>query len=65
MVGVTGPAPSLTMREDGSALFAPALAGGREAGLHSITGMAELLELAWRIDRLALLAAGLPPAEPI
>ncbi|MEK6687907.1 MAG: hypothetical protein AABZ01_05535 [Gemmatimonadota bacterium] len=65
VVGVTGPAPSLTMREDGSALFAPALAGGREAGLHSITGMAELLELAWRIDRRALLADGSPPAEPI
>ena len=65
VVEVTGPAPSLTMREDGSALFAPALAGGREAGLHSITGMAELLELAWRIDRRALLAAGSPPAEPI
>jgi len=65
VAGVIGPAPSLTVREDGSALFAPALAGGREAGLHSITGMAELLELAWRIDRRALLAAGSPQVERI
>lgn len=65
VVGVIGTAPSLTVREDGSALFAPALAGGREAGLHSITGMAELLELTWRIDRRALLTAASPRVEPI
>ena len=36
------------LREDGSALFAPTLPGGEAAGLHSIVGGEELLELAAR-----------------
>lgn len=35
-------------REDGSALFDPTLEGGAAAGLRSIIGEAELLELGWR-----------------
>jgi hypothetical protein len=35
-------------REDGSALFDPTLEGGSAAGLRSIIGEAELLELGWR-----------------
>jgi hypothetical protein len=40
-------------REDGSPLFDPTLAGGATAGLRSILGEAELLELGWRTRRLA------------
>ena len=35
-------------RPDGTALFSPALAGGQAAGLYSIVGAEELLELGWR-----------------
>ena len=52
-----GPAgwPAPTAR----ALFAPALPGGRAAGLRSITGEEELLELGWRhAPGLAAAAAG-------
>jgi hypothetical protein len=35
-------------REDGTALFDPTLEGGAAAGLRSIIGEAELLELGWR-----------------
>lgn len=42
-----GPAPALA-REDGSRLFAPLMSGGAAAGLHSIAGLEELLELGWR-----------------
>ncbi len=49
-VEVDGPRPHPLRRPDGSPLFAPALAGGREAGLYSIEGMEELLELAWRVE---------------
>ena len=48
VVAVTGARPSRLLRDDGSPLFAPALPGGEAAGLHSVTGMEELLELAWR-----------------
>jgi hypothetical protein len=48
VVTVSGPRPSKLVRADGSPLFAPALPGGEAAGLHSVTGMEELLELAWR-----------------
>jgi len=40
-------------REDGSPLFAPTLPGGAAAGLRSIVGEAELLELGWRTLSLA------------
>jgi hypothetical protein len=45
-------APRLT-REDGTALFAPTLPGAAAAGLRSITGEEELLELGWRTQGLA------------
>ena len=48
---VRGAAPGPLAREDGSPLFAPALPGGAAAGLASVVGEAELLELAWRVDR--------------
>jgi hypothetical protein len=40
-------------REDGSPLFDPTLSGGAAAGLRSIVGEGELLELGWRTQRLA------------
>jgi hypothetical protein len=43
-----GPPPVALQRADGRALFAPVLAGGDAAGLHSIAGAEELLELGWR-----------------
>ncbi|MFI5234812.1 MAG: hypothetical protein ACHQXA_03805 [Gemmatimonadales bacterium] len=45
---VAGTRPRGLARGDGSALFAPILPGGDSAGLHSIVGAEELLELAWR-----------------
>lgn len=44
-----GPRPGALRREDGSPLFAPRLEGGRAAGLFSVAGEEELLELAWRL----------------
>jgi hypothetical protein len=35
-------------RPGGVPLFGPVMEGGVEAGLHSVTGMEELLELGWR-----------------
>jgi hypothetical protein len=37
------------LRPDGSALFAPLLAGGAQAGLNTVAGAEELLELGWRM----------------
>jgi len=53
VVEASGPRPDTLARPDGSQLFAPTLAGGAAAGLHSISGGEELLELGWRIRRLA------------
>jgi hypothetical protein len=50
IVAVDGPEPVGLVREDGTALFAPALPGGARAGLYSLTGMEELLALAWRVE---------------
>ena len=50
---VTGTAPRGLLRADGSALFTPTLAGGDAAGLASIEGEEELLELAWRVEEAA------------
>lgn len=50
VVLVEGSRPIGLVRADGSPLFAPAMAGGASAGLHSLTGMEELLELAWRAE---------------
>ena len=47
---VTGTALRGLARADGSALFAPTLEGGEAAGLASIQGEEELLELAWRVE---------------
>jgi hypothetical protein len=43
-----GTPPSGLARADGSALFAPAMDGGAAAGLYSIVGLEELLELGAR-----------------
>jgi hypothetical protein len=56
-VEVGGPRPSGLARLDGTPVFSPTLAGGGAAGLHSITGEAELLELGWRTRPVAAQAA--------
>jgi len=48
VVAVSGPRPRGLRREDGTPLFSPVLSGGATAGLFSVTGMEELLELVWR-----------------
>jgi hypothetical protein len=48
VVEVTGPAPRVLQRVDGSELFASRLPGGVAAKLFSIAGEEELLELGWR-----------------
>lgn len=50
VVAVAGREPVGLVREDGSPLFAPTLPGGARAGLYSLTGMEELLALAWRVE---------------
>lgn len=50
VVAVRGPRAVDLTRPDASAVFAPVLTGGKAAGLHSVTGMEELLELAWRTE---------------
>jgi hypothetical protein len=50
VVEATGERPLLLRRADGSDLFAPTLPGGKAAGLFSLTGEEELLELGWRIQ---------------
>ncbi|HEU5358651.1 MAG TPA: hypothetical protein VFU45_06015 [Gemmatimonadales bacterium] len=45
---VAGPRPLSLRRADGSPPFSPALPGGDAAGLHSLVGADELLELAFR-----------------
>jgi len=48
VVEVDGERPGALAREDGTPLFASVLPAGDEAGLHSLVGTEELLELAWR-----------------
>jgi len=48
VVAVEGRRPGGLSRPDGTPLFGPVMEGGAEAGLHSLTGMEELLELGWR-----------------
>lgn len=50
VVEASGPRPDELRRPDGTALFAPMLAGGMTAGLASLSGAEELLELAWRVE---------------
>jgi hypothetical protein len=57
-VEATGPRASRLTREDGSALFSPTLPGAAAAGLRSITGEEELLELGWRTQGLAAAVSG-------
>ncbi len=52
-VETAGPRPHALERSDGSPLFSPVLAGGAAAGLHSLVGAEELLELGWRTRALA------------
>jgi hypothetical protein len=53
VVEVSGPRPDALAREDGSGLFTPVLPGGAAAGLFSLVGGEELLELGWRSRDLA------------
>lgn len=48
VVEVAGPRAGTLVREDGTPLFASRLEGGAQAGLRSIAGEEELLELGWR-----------------
>lgn len=50
---VAGPRPEALTRPDGSPRFAPLMAGGGPAGLASLLGGEELLELGWRAWTLA------------
>jgi hypothetical protein len=50
VVASEGSDPGTLVREDGSALFSSTLTGGARAGLYSLTGMEELLALAWRVE---------------
>jgi len=56
VVEVAGPLPRALARPDGSALFAPTLPGGSAAGIYSLAGGEELLELGWRTWRITTLA---------
>jgi hypothetical protein len=53
VVEAVGTRPPLLMRADGTELFAPTLTGGKAAGLFSVVGEEELLELGWRTRSLA------------
>ncbi|HEX2251303.1 MAG TPA: hypothetical protein VHH32_13230 [Gemmatimonadales bacterium] len=50
VVEVTGPKPTGLSRKDGTPLFSSILPGGGKAGLYSIAGAEELLELGWRCE---------------
>jgi len=51
VVEAAGPRVPHLARPDGSALYAPLLPGGAAAGLHSLAGGEELLELGYRMAR--------------
>jgi hypothetical protein len=53
VVEAEGPRAPELRRPDGSLLFSPVLPGGASAGLHSIAGGEELLELGWRTRAMA------------
>jgi hypothetical protein len=53
VVEAEGPRVPDLRRPDGSTLFSPVLPGGASAGLHSIAGGEELLELGWRTRAMA------------
>jgi hypothetical protein len=52
-VETAGPRPHELERPDGTPLFSPVLTGGEAAGLYSLVGGEELLELGWRTRALA------------
>jgi len=52
VVEATGARPLALLRADGTELFSPMLTGGKAAGLFSIAGEEELLDLGWRIRGL-------------
>jgi hypothetical protein len=54
VVEVSGTRPGALARSDGSRLFAPTLPGGAAAGLFSLAGEEELLDLGWRTRGMAL-----------
>jgi len=60
-VETAGPRPRALERPDGSRLFSPVLPGGQSAGLFSIVGGEELLELGWRTRALADTLSAPPP----
>ncbi len=49
VVEAQGSRPVGLVRPDGAALFDPVLEGGAQAGLHTVDGAEELLELGWRM----------------
>ena len=57
VVEATGARPLALVRADGTELFSPMLTGGKAAGLFSIAGEEELLDLGWRTSTLAAQAA--------
>jgi hypothetical protein len=54
VVEVTGPKPGALARLDGTDPFAPVLSGGAAAGLFSVVGEEELLDLGWRTHDAAI-----------
>lgn len=60
---VDGPPPGVLHRDDGTPPFAPVLEGAATAGLWSVIGGEELLELGWRIHRRLVAAGGLRPGR--
>jgi hypothetical protein len=50
VVEVSGLRPAQLRRQDGTSLFSPSLPGGALAGLFSLAGEEELLELGWRLQ---------------
>jgi hypothetical protein len=64
VVEVSGPRPQALVRPDGSRLFASTLPGGTAAGLFSVAGEEELLDLAWRVRELGSWEPGAESARP-
>ena len=58
VVEAMGPRPPALARPDSTPLFASVLPAGGDAGLYSLVGTEELLELAWRSHGLARSADG-------
>jgi hypothetical protein len=58
VVEASGPRQQNLARPDGSTLFAPVMPGGEAAGLRSIAGGEELLELGWRAREAASVPVG-------